>query len=196
MKAIAAGTLFVLALPMFGQAPASPDDIFEQVLDTVKAHLSAVNTPATATVTPRQYALANFTTGGNIVSVRRFANDHFDVATADILLAEYESVASSPREITRVSVDEIPVLPLSPFAIGPSAYDWARLNAKYPDVQAVIRVSAPAVVSDTYAIAWYEVITPSGPAWAAVEKFEKQGNGTWKPVAAHVGDLWSGHAPN
>jgi hypothetical protein len=195
MRAIAVGAFFILALPMFGQATASPDDIFEVVLDTVKGHLTAVSTPATSTLKIHQYAVASFTTGGNIENVRRFADDHFDVATADMLLAEYKRVASSPREIKRASVDEIPVLPLSSFAIGTSAYDWARLNAKYPEVQAVICVSAPAVMSDAYAIAWYEVITPSGPAWAAVEKFEKQ-NGTWKSVAAHVGDLWGARASN
>jgi hypothetical protein len=195
MRTLVAATVFFVALPLFGQSSPPVDDVFQVVLDTIKVHLRGVSTPTTASLPDREYAIANLTVAGVSGSVRKFADQYFDSVTAEALLAEYESNSLSTREITLQRVGDIRVLGLSRFSTAASAYDWKSLNAIYPDVHAVIRVSAPAVVSDTYAIAWYEAITPSGPAWAAVLKFQKQANGTWIRVAAHVGDLWNA-APN
>ena len=84
------------------------------------------------------------------------------------------------------------ILQLRAFETSDNQYDWSRLSVTYPNVRGVVRMSLPALDSQSvYAVAHYEVVTPSGVAFANFKEFEKQGDGTWKPTSGVTGSLRS-----
>ncbi len=190
--AIVAGSLTL-------QAQTDARDLSAVVLASAGPTAVGGMTAETAALEPDEYAIADITVAGSSAAIAQFAHEQFGATIAAELVAAYGAVSKSPTRLQASRAGETPgatpVLDLSRFENGTHSYDWPRLNAEYPKVRAVIRVSRPAVVSEAYALAWYEVIAPNGRAWERVHKFEKRGDQTWVSTVVQIGDLWQ-VAPN
>jgi hypothetical protein len=180
----------ILAVSSIARAQTDTRNLAAVVLEGAGRSSAGGMTTETEALAPDQYAIADMTVSGGPVSFATFAHDQFSTGLAEELVAAYGAASKSPNRLDASYVGTTPVLDLFAFETGANSYDWARLNAKYPNVRAVIRVSRPAVVSDAFALARYEVIVPAGRGWAWIQKFEKRGDQSWVRTTAVIGDVW------
>ena len=147
-------------------------------------------------------AVARRTIGGAPDGYHGFVDKYFGLVIAEELLQSYGDSGPAPRMIDRVTAGRFAVLPLEQFETGPFDYDWQRLNAAYPEVRHVVRVSWPALDRlGTFAVVRYELIgrdrpctmNPAHGPWqhASFVKFEKQRDGSWKRGIAITGGIWN-----
>jgi hypothetical protein len=181
------------ALPVMAQSGPSASEPLDTILRHSMEVQDTIVSAGTRNLEARDYAIANETIRGCEKQMREFVEARFTRALSNDLAGAYES--NSTRSLDTKMVGSIPVLALTEFETGTLSYDWERLHAKYPNVKAVIRVSTPAVASDAFAVARYEVITPNGPEWSAHELFEKRGDGQWHMTEGQVGDIWEKRTP-
>ena len=187
MKIVAALVVLIGAVPAIAQSPQPQLDIREVAIAHVTDAVRCVHHEI-----PRgSFAIDDRPVAGAEKSFGEFAEEFFGAVISEELIRSHgENDATFVRwPASRVST--IPVLPLEEFSFGDRSYNWDRMNAKYPAIQRVVRVSPPALDRlSTYAIIRYEIIGPEGPHWAGLHKFERQSNGAWKATIAQVGDMW------
>ena len=121
---------------------------------------------------------------------RNFAEFSFGPVIAEELIWAYSENGPS-RELLWREVCGIRILPLEQFSSDGSGYDWDRLRAVYPEVRVIVRLSLPALDEpQVYGVVRYEVFSPEGRAWAALQRFERQPDGSWNDGLARVGAIW------
>lgn len=191
MKIACLIVMMALVQPLSAGELEIEERVFQQALESLPRHMRSVRVSALERLHDDQYAVSDLTIGNAPEHLRRFATDWHGSAIADEIIASYEERRQSPRRIGLTNVKEVPVYPLERFRTDALNYDWARLNATYPEVRAIVRISRPATDSlGTYAVVRYEVISPGGPAWASFIEFQKQFDGSWKWTHGNFGSIW------
>ena len=181
------------------------EDVFAAALEGVKQQLYAApplnlehksdswKLPADSIVVARR------TIGGAPLGLQKFLDKTFGKVIAEELSASYGNGGPASRNIEQPKAGDFPVLDLDEFENGAYDYDWARLNAKYPAVRHVVRISWPAVDRlGTYGVVRYELIgrdrppTATHSPWqhASFVAFEKRENGSWKRTLSIIGAIW------
>ena len=185
----------LLLLGTLGASPAlaaSPQTAaLEAAIRFVPAVLNGTRAAETAGLLLRDFAIAEETVACEEQFLAEWLKKAHSNAIVEELVASYHANGAQP---TRLESDTtgIPILELHRFQTEGNQYDWSRLSAAHPNVRGVVRMSLPALDSQSmYAVAHYEVITPAGAAFANFEKFEKQTDGTWKPTSGVTGSLRS-----
>lgn len=149
---------------------------------------------------PDAIAVARRTIGGAPAAFRDFVGANWGSVIAEDLVQAYGDTGPAPAIMDQSASSGFAVLPLEDFEDGPNAYDWKRLNEKYPAVRYVVRISRPVVDKvGTYAVVRYELLGRDRPqSWtapwpwqhASFVMFEKQPDGSWKRTIARIGALW------
>ena len=191
-----------LAVSPPAQASSVEEAVFAAALDSVRQHLQGapphpgdtIDVPVCAIVVARR------TIGGAPADYRMVVQERFGSVIAEELVESYGPNGPAPRNIDREQAAGYAVLPLETFEAGSAAYDWDRLNEKYPEARWVVRLSWPAVDRPgTYAIVRYELLgrdkpeyQPSHIPWqnASFMTFEKQNDGSWEMTGGWTGNLW------
>lgn len=178
-----------VALPVLAE-PNEAVDLQHAVVDTVVANFGGMGHDVTSTLEPPNIVIADATVGGNSDLMAQTASKFHGRVIADELI---ESYRENEKQSERVAPnDEYPVrvVRLDSFVRADGSYDWDALNARHPDVRAVVRVSKPAVDSlATVAMFRCEVVTREGFAWGAFDELERQADGSWLHTRAVAGDI-------
>lgn len=191
MRALAILLSLACAAPLAARDNTAADAVFAAALANIREHLQAAPPADAAEFPANAVAVARRTTGGAPAGYRAFAEKFFGQTIAEELTEAYGDAGPAARKIERETAGGFPVLPLEQFEKGTRDYDWPRLNETYPDVQYVVRLSWPAVDRlDTVAVVRYEVIGRKGPQWAALVRYEKQNDGSWRPRLHQLGSIW------
>jgi hypothetical protein len=208
MKIHASFLVIAIALVVAPPAQASSveEAVFAAALDSVRQHLQGA--PPASLEHPRDFldlpvdavVVARRTIGGAPVDYRGVVQKRFGSVIAEELVESYGANGPARRIIDQEHAGCYAVLPLETFEAGTAAYDWERLNEKYPEARHVVRLSWPAVDRlGTYAIVRYELLgrdrpesQPSHYPWqhAAFMTFEKQLDGSWEMTGGTIGALW------
>jgi len=203
-------TVLVMAIAcaasVVAQEPSAADAAFDAAFSNIRQELRGApplslqnlrdgrDLPSDAIVVARR------TIGGAPDGLRDFVEKYVGSAIAEDLLQAYGDNGPTPRIIDQSTTGGFSVLPLEEFEAGAFAYDWQRLNQRYPGVRYVVRMSRPAVDRlGTYAVVRYELLGRDRPQtsrspwpWqhASFVMFEKQPDGSWKRTIGRTGALW------
>jgi hypothetical protein len=186
MRIIAAIAFTLYAAQGLAQTPTPNDDVLSHALSALPQHVGGLlhdALPRTADL--HHYAIANVTAGGADASIFHAGQQFYSTVLADDLLAAYAEANRASTRLQAERVAEARVLDLGDFAAGDS-YDWERLNAQYPDVKGVIRISRPAEVAG-YALVRVDIIAPTGVAWLNVMELQRQSDGSWRHTRGLMG---------
>lgn len=188
MRVIVATALFCCVMPAMSQESRSASPVLEHALRALPGLLRGLgNVPNPEDM--RQYAIADMTVGGAEEGFREAAAAFHSTVIADELLASYREVTRANIRIGAADVNGARVLPLDEFASGSTSYDWTRLNEKYPNVKAILRVSAPATAGGS-ALVRVEVISREGSPWGSFMELQSEPDGSWRAGRARSGALW------
>ena len=188
--AITAAVVLLLAVPNLSGGT-TPSIASAELVAELPHFLVALQHPALADSTDmRQYVVANVTLGGSEESFATCAAKlHSDSIAAELLTA-YREANSSKRRFDASAAPGIRVVALDEFVTGPVTYDWRQLNAAYPNVKAVLRLSQPAIVGGD-ALVRLEMIGEGGTLWQSYVELKRDGAGRWRYARSIAGNLWN-----
>ena len=191
-----------LVVSSLSEASSVKEAVFAAALDSVQQHLQGAppHPGNTIDLPVGSIVVARRTIGGAPADYRMVVQKRFGAVIAEELVESYGANGPAPRNIDREQAAGYAVLPLETFEAGSAAYDWHRLNEKYPEARYVVRLSWPAVDRPgTFAIVRYELLGRDRPGpqpgrfpWqhAAFMTFEKQHDGSWEMTGGTIGALW------
>lgn len=191
MKIIQWVVVLAAAVPLSIQSEDRNQKIVDAALRHVPTQLLGVVHSATAGLPESSVAISDrMVAGGAPEGFRDFAEFSFGPVLAEELIRAYAENGASRKLLWR-EVCGIRILSLEQFSSDETGYDWDRLRAVYPEVRAVVRLSLPALdEAQAYGVVRYEVISPEGRAWAALQRFERRPDGSWKDGLGRVGAIW------
>ena len=179
----------LFATPLLAE-PTTPNSLQRAVVGMALWNFTGMIHDATAGLEPSAIVLDDATRGGNSEVMEHYVSKNFGRVIAEELVSSYQANEQRSDCVPTSQDDPIVVTRLDAFRLTDGAYDWERLNRRFPDVRAVVRVSKPALDStSTYAVVRYEVVTDAGFAWGAFEEFEHQPDGSWAGLRGIVGDI-------
>jgi len=178
----------LVACPVWAAGP--QDTVVPAALELVPTVALCTHTGALDGVDLRGFAISNVSVGGDEDYLSYWLSENHSDGVAGEILDSYLENEKHAATFEAPEALEVPVLPLDRFRRSSGIYDWEALKAAYPEVQAIVRVSLPALDSQaTYAVVHYEVIAPSGLQFANFHEFEKGFDGTWRSTHGVTGGL-------